>query len=327
MEVDALMRVTLRMVALTAALLCVAASFGQSKSPQELLQSINQFRNDRVAEARASGKAIDAQALNTEVVAKANEAIQGIEVSKVEAAQAYAWAQLFSLAGKHKETCDLATKYLTTNPSPEQRFAAQQMMLNSCVALGEGEMIAHTLPGMEPPNLTASQALLRSVVNMYSGPILKDLGVDAAFKAIDNALTKVQYETPEAYAERMFASTKARGLKNRDGSDMTDEQIKAQLTSTGKSLNDSLAYSVVDRKVGILEEANRPDDAKKMLEAYIAAGDPNGAYVKRAAGELKKMTMVGSPAVALTFDRQHGTFKSLEQWKGKVVIIDFTAHW
>lgn len=321
------MRVILRTVALTVALLCVAASFGQSKSPEELLQSINQFRTDRVAESRASGKAIDAQALNTELVAKAHEAIQGIEVSKVEAAQAYAWAQLFSLAGKHKETCDLATKYLTTKPSPEQRFAAQQLMLNSCNALGEGEMIAHTLPGVEPPNLAASQALLRSVVNVYSGPILKDLGVDAAFKAIDNALTKVQYETPEAYAERMFASTKARGLKNRDGSDMTDEQIKTQLTTTGKSINDSLAYSVVDRKVGILGDANRGDDAKKMLEAYIAAGDPNGVYVKRAAGELKKMTMIGSPAIALNFDRQHGTFEGLEQWKGKVVIIDFTAHW
>lgn len=321
------MKLTLRVVALMAALLCVAASFGQSKNPEELLRSINQLRSDRIADARSSGKAIDVAALNAEVAAKAAEAIEGIEVSKVEAAQAYAWAQIFSLAGKHQETCDLAAKYLTTNPSPDQRFAAQIMMLNACNTLGEGEKIAQTLPGIEPPNLAASQTLLRSVVNSYSDAILKDMGVDAAFKAIDNALAKLQFEEPEAYAKRLFDSTKARNPKNRDGSDMTNEQITAQLTASGKSLNDSMAYSVVDRKVSILTDANRNDDAKKMLEAYIAAGDPNGVYVRRAASELKKMTIVGSAAVELNYDRKHGDYPGLDKWKGKVVIIDFTAHW
>ena len=310
-----------------AALICVATSFGQSKNPDELLQSITQFRSDRITDARASGKLVDANALNADVAAKAVEAIQGIKVSKVEAAQGLVWAQLFSMAGKHKETCDLANKYLKTKPSPDQRFAAQMMVLNACNTLGEGKMIAKTLPGVAPPNLAASQALLRSVVNAYSEEILKDMGVKAAFKALDNAMSKLQIEEPDAYAKRMLEPTKARNPRNRDGSGMTDEQITAQLVTSGKSLNDNLAYSVVSRKVGILTGANRNDEAQKMLEAYIAAGDPNGAYVKRAASELKKMTIVGSPAVALNFDRQHGEFKGLEQWMGKVVIIDFTAHW
>jgi hypothetical protein len=321
------MKLTLRAVAVTAALFCVATSFGQSKNPEELLRSINQFRSDRITDARASGKAIDANALNADVAAKATEAIQGVDASKVEAAQAFAWAQIFSLAGKHKETCDLANKYLKTKPSPDQRFAAQMLMLNACDTLGEGKMIAKTLPGVAPPNLAASQTLLRSVVNAYSEEILKDMGVKAAFKALDNAMSKLQIEAPDAYAKRMFEPTKARNPKNRDGSDMTSEQITAQLVTSGKSLNDSMGYSVVNRKVGILTDANRSDEAKKMLEAYIAAGDPNGVYVRRAASELKKMTIVGSPFVALNFDRQHGEFKGLEQWKGKVVIIDFTAHW
>lgn len=321
------MKSILRSVALGAALLSVATSFAQSKNPTELLQSINQFRTQRLTEMRNAGGTIDVNALNADIAAKAAEAIQGVDPAKVEAAQAYAWAQLFSLAGKHQETCDLAAKFLTTQPDAEQRYAAQMLMLSSCNTLGEGEKIAKTLPGVAAPSLAASQAFLRSVVGVFADTISEDLGPDAAMKAIDAALAKVQFESPEAYADRMFAATKARGLKNRDGSDMTDEQIRTSLLATGKSVNDSLAYSVVDKKSDLLQQAGRKDEALKLLEEYVAKTDPASAYARRANSSLKQMTLVGSQAVELNYDRKHGEYPGLDAWKGKVVIIDFTAHW
>ncbi|MCB8933643.1 MAG: hypothetical protein M9921_05960 [Fimbriimonadaceae bacterium] len=321
------MKPILRLAALAAALLSVATSFAQSKNPTELLQSINQFRTQRLTEMRNSGGTIDVNALNADVAAKAAEAIQGVDPTKVEAAQAYAWAQLFSLAGKHQETCDLAAKFLTTKPDPDQRYAAQMLMLSSCNTLGEGEKIAQTLPGVAAPNLAATQAFLRTVVGVFSDTIAEDLGPDAAMKAIDAALAQVQFETPEAYADRMFASTKARNLKNRDGSAMTDDQIRTTLVATGKSVNDSLGYSVVDKKSELLLQAGRKDDAVKLLEDYVAKTDPASAYARRASSTLKQMTLVGSAAVELNYDRKHGDYPGLDKWKGKVVIIDFTAHW
>lgn len=321
------MKSILRFAALGAALVSVATSFAQSKNPDELLQSINQFRTQRLTEMRSSGGTIDVNALNAQVAAKAAEAVQGVDPAKVEAAQAFAWAQIFSLAGKHQETCDLAAKYLTTQPTPDQRYAAQMLMLNSCNALGEGLMIVHTLPGVTAPNLAASQALLRAVVGTYSGTISADLGVDAALKAIDAAMEQVQLEEPEAYAQRMFDSYKARNLKNRDGTAMTDEQIRTTLLASGKSVNDGLLYSVVDKKADLLLDAGRKDEALKLLEGYVAKAEPGSAYARRASSTLKQLTLVGSAAVELNYDRKHGEFPGLDKWKGKVVIIDFTAHW
>ena len=321
------MKTTLRMVAVWAALLCVAASFAQSKNPTELLTSLIQFRTTRLTEMRNAGGTIDVNSLNAEVTAKALEAIQGIDPTKVEATQAYTWAQLFSMAGKHKETCDLAVRYLTTNPTPDQKYAAQMLMLSSCNTLGEGEMIAHTLPGVTAPNLAASQVLFNAVVRTYSGTIVQDLGPDAALKAIDRALAQVQFEAPEEYANRMFASSKAQNPKNRDGSEMTDEQITASLTTRGRSVKDSLIYSAVDIKSDILVSAGRQADAVKLLQEFVAKAEAGNVYANRAKTTLKQMALVGSPATTLAFTHKYGEFPGLDKWKGKVVIIDFTAHW
>ncbi len=321
------MKTFIRTAVIVAAVACMAASFVQSKNPDDILKSINQFRSKSIADARAAGEQININALNEQVAAKANEAIEGVDATKVEAEQAYSWAQIFSMAGKHKETCDLAARYLKTYPPVQQRYAAQILLLNSCNTLGDGEMIADILSDVVAPNLALSQAFLRSVVNSYSGTIAEDEGIDAAFRAIDSALAQVKFETPEEYAERMLPSYKSRGLKNRDGSDRTDEQLTALLVASGKRVNESLPYAVADKKSKLLKDAGRKDEALSVLKEFVKDRDPSSAYVGRANTAIKQTELIGSPATPLDFGRQYGEFKSLEDWKGKVVLIDFTAHW
>jgi hypothetical protein len=177
------------------------------------------------------------------------------------------------------------------------------------------------------PDLMSSQSLLRTVVGSYAGTIADDMGIEAAFKAIDGALAQVKYESPEDYAKRMLPSYKARGLKNPDGTPMTDEQMTAMLVTSGKSINDSLPYMAADKKSSLLTAAGKKDEALKVLKDFVAGRDPSSAYVRRANSAIKQTEIVGQPAVPLTFGRKYGDFTSLDQWKGKVVIIDFTAHW
>ena len=321
------MKTPFRLAVALTALACVAATFVQSKDPEAVLKAINDYRSKAVADARAAGTQVDLAAINAEALKMAQAGIEGIEPDKVEAPKAYAWAQVFSLAGKHETVCDLCEKYLTANPGPQEKYAAQMLMLNSCNTLGEGEMIAHTLPGVSAPDLATSQALLRTVVSAYSDTIAEDMGMDAAFKAIDNALAQVKFESPEEYAARMLPSYKGRNLKNADGTDMTEAQLTAMLVTSGKSVNDSLPYMAADKKSSLLMDAGKKDEALKVLKAFVADRDPSSAYVRRANSAIKQAEIVGSPAVPLVFDRQYGEFEGLDKWLGKVVIIDFTAHW
>jgi hypothetical protein len=321
------MKLPITLAAVVAVLACVAATFVQSKNPDEILKAINDYRTKSVADARSAGTQVDFAALNAEVTKMALAAIEGIDTDKVESSKAYSWAQIYSLAGKHEAVCDLCEKYLASNPSPDQKFAAQMLMLNSCNTMGEGDMLASTLPMVTAPDLMTSQALLRTVVSTYAGTIAADMGTEAAFKAIDRALAQVKYETPEDYAARMLPSYKARGLKNPDGTPMSDEQMTAQLVASGKSINDSLPYMAADKKASLLTADGKKDEALKVLKAFVAGRDPSSAYVRRANSAIKQAEVVGQPAIPLTFGRKYGDFESLDQWKGKVVIIDFTAHW
>lgn len=321
------MKTFIRLAAIVAVAACVAAAFDDSKNADDILRSINQFRSKSIADARAAGQQININVLNEQVAAKANEAITGVDPTKVEAEQAYKWAQIFSLAGKHKETCDLATRYLRTYPAVQQRYAAHMLMLNSCNTLGGGKKLAETLPKVVAPNLASSQAFLRSVLNSYAGTIAEDMGVEAALGAIDDAMAQVKTETPEKYAERMFDSYKSRGMKNPDGSELTDEQITARLLATGKSLNDRMAYTVVNKKVTLLGDAGRKAESLVLLKDFVRSADPANAYVPRANSAIMQMELIGSPATMLNFGRRYGDFESLGDWKGKVVLINFTAHW
>ena len=326
-EVHAKMKPFIRIAAIVAAVACMAATFVQSKNPDDILKSINQFRSESIADARAAGERIDINALNEQIATKANEAVEGVDPTKVEASQAYSWAQIFSMAGRHKETCDLAARFLRTYPPVQERYAAHMLLLSSCNTMGDGGMIADVLPDVVAPNLALSQSFLRTVVSSYAGTIADDEGIEAAFEAIDAAMAQVKFETPEEYAKRMLPSYKARNMKNRDGSDRTDEQLTAQLLSSGKMVNDSLPYAVADKKSKLLNDAGRKDEALRVLKAFVDSSDPASAYVRRAESAIKQTEMIGSPATSLNFGRKYGDFKSLEDWKGKVVIIDFTAHW
>lgn len=317
----------IRTVVITAAFACIAASFVQSKNPDEILKSINAFRDKSITDARAAGEMIDMNALNEQVAAQANEAIKGVDPTKVEAAQAYSWAQIFALAGKHKETCDLAARYLKTYPPVQQRYEWHILMLDSCAALGDGDMLADLLRDVVAPNLALSQTFFQAVLSSYSEPIAKDRSIDAAFEAIDFALDQVKFETPEKYAERMLPTYRARNYKNADGSSRTDEQLTVALVANGEKINGRIAYAATDAKAVMLKEAGREEDALLVLKEFVKDRDPANEYVAFTNSTIKQMEMIGSPATSLNFDRQYGEFKSLDAWKGKVVIIDFTAHW
>ena len=69
------MRNFIRFAVVVSAVACMAASFVESQNPDDILKSIDQFRSKSIEDARAAGEQIDMNAINEQVLAMANEAI------------------------------------------------------------------------------------------------------------------------------------------------------------------------------------------------------------------------------------------------------------
>lgn len=312
--------------AICALALVGASAFAQTPA-KDALKSIQDLRVAKFNESRTSGKQPDFAALDKEVKAKAEAAIKGIEVGKVDAADAYDWAQLFSLAGRHKEVCELGHKYLTSKPTAEQKFAAQMLMMQSCNSLGEGDMLVLTLKDIKPVNNMMGRNLASSTVYYYADTIAKTEGLEAAIKALDEVAAKIPAADHKAFAQQMLPSAKTREAQRPSNPPKTDEQLLADLEQQSIFNSESTLFSVVDKKADLLKGAGRKEEALKLLRGYVASADPKAPAVRTAKASLKQMEMIGAAAPLLNNERSHGEFKGLEALKGKVVIIDFFAHW
>ncbi len=283
-----------RVAALLVLALVASGVFAQAKNPAEAIKEINDYRASTINEARQAQKQIDFSALNAAVLAKAKAAVEGVDAAKVEPKDGAQWAQLFQMAEMHKQACAAAERFLTTNPEPAAKFSAQLQMMNSCNELGEGHMLTMIMASIVPPTPNHALSLASSTAYQYAETIKKSLGVDAALKALDDV-------------ERLMPYDK-----------MTDEREKPRA--------DNVRATLASARAELLVDAGRSAEAMKVLDSAIAKlGDsPSARSVK---GAKTRTAMMNSVAPNLSSERSHGAFAGLPSLKGKVVIVDFFAHW
>ncbi len=318
---------TLVRTAICALALVGASAFAQTPA-KDALKSINDLRVAKFADARQSGKPIDFAAIDREVKAKAEEAIKGIEPSKVLANEAYDWAQLFSLAGRHKDVCDLCHMYVKSNPTPEMKFTAQMLMMNSCNALGEADMLILTLKDIKPVNAMMGRSLASSTAYTFADTIVKSQGIPAALSVIDGIMAKLPEEDHKANAQRMLDAAKAREAQNPPANaPKPDAERLVEFEASSISQAQSVRFTLVEKKAELLKESGKKSDALKVLKDFVGSVDAKSPVARTANAGIKQMEMIGMVAPALNSERSHGTFNGLGSLKGKVVIIDFFAHW
>lgn len=310
------------------ALALVGASAFAQTSAKDALKQITDYRMQLLTEARTANKPININVLNEGVKAKALEAIKGVDPNKVDAKDAYDWAQVFSMAQSHKDVCNLCHKFLTTNPTAEQKFAAQMLMMQSCNALGEADMLVMTLKDIKPVTPINGRSLASMTANSYADTIAKAEGVDAAIKILDEIGAKVPAEDHKANAQKMLDAAKAREAQNPPATaPKPDAERLATYEQTSISQSQSLQFSIADKKADLLKGAGRKVEAIKVLKEFVGTVDAKSPVARTANASLKQMEMIGSVAPALNMERAYGDFKGLEALKGKVVVIDFFAHW
>ena len=261
--------------------------------PNVALQEINQFRTNQISEARASGKAVNAAELNKAVKDKAIAAIDGVKPGTIKPAEGYAWMQLFMMAERYEDIKALCDQYMMAHPSDADMFDAESLCMQSFYRLGKMEDGAMTVSMMKPQTMAHVSLMMSYAANAFGPALVESKGTDAALKLLDDVIAK----------------------------------MPAAETDADKKAAASLLASYYGGKADILVDAGKGDEALKVLDAGIADERIPEANKRSIKFTKTRMGLVGAKAPAIASERGYGTYPGLEGLKGKVVVIDFYAHW
>lgn len=293
--------------------LLIAMAFRADTDPLEVLTKINATRAEKIKAARDAGQTVDIAALTREATEAAREAVKGVDPNFVEPAKGYSWAQLFQMAGQTKDACDAATRYLQSNPGPADKYRAQSLMIQCCNTLGEGHMVKMLVGQMQPPDVMAAATFAQSTARMYADTIMKTEGLNAALDALKTAESKLDYDALATYYK--------------DAADKRAAANPAAAKVDPADQVDAVRAAIGQARAELYGEANKKADAVKALDATLALVKPTGTAARSLKAAKVKLTLVGAVAPEIAAERAHGTFEGLGKMRGKVVIVDFFAHW
>lgn len=330
------MRNILRALVVVCAMATIALA--QVSDPRAALNELSQMRTKAYADARARNAQPDFAAIARDTEAKAKEMVKGVDPMHIAPKDGMAWAQLFQQAGQHKDACMSAEMFIKTNPSAEEKYQAQSIMMVSCNTLGEADMLQKTLADATPPAPQVSQHV-SMVVYEYIDTIVQKKGVGAGLKTLGQVEKRLTWQDPKEYAKSRLAAEKSRPTNPNSipaapiaggaaaAQPMTDEQKLAAYEKQGVQMNQSIQWNLVEKRAELLNAEGKKADALKAMRAYVD-GLPKDAPIRRSAdAAILRTTMMGATATGLQFEKTLGEFTSLAAWKGKVVIVDFFAHW
>lgn len=274
-------------------LLAVLIGFNGAADPDQAIADINAYRTAEVAAAREAKVSPDFTKINAEIKKRALVAIEGVTPGNIEPAKGYSWMQLFSMAGKYEDIKALCDEFLKTNPSDEQRYTAEASCMVAFYQLGQYEDGAAMVAQMKPPTIVVANVQMMYATQTFGPEIFKLKGADAAVALLDAVYAKI----PESGAE------------------------------TDKRTLSSLLGSYYASKAEFLHDGNQKEAAQKVVAAGLADTrlDDNGR--KSLSYANIRMTMIGNTPAPIESARGYGEYTSLAALKGKVVMVDFFAHW
>lgn len=283
-----------RWVVGTLAVAAMALAFAaSSEKAAEIQKTINDYRATLVDEGKKDGKTPNYGDIGDKVRAKAQELLKDVDPKTLDAGEAGDWAPIFLTAGKTEDARDLALKAAAATSDPQKKYAAQTLALSTSYQTKSFDTVEKLLNEMTPYDGTTS-VRFASMAFSYGRQLSDRIGFDKTVAIFDRGLSFVKEDTLNDNDKKLFGNVK---------------------------------NAIVLARVDILKDAGKTKEALAELDKNLAtATDPN--FKRQLTNAKIIMTIVGSTAPALTVERsQGGTFTGLDQYKGKVVLVDFFAHW
>lgn len=276
------------------ALFFVAFAGAQTTDPTAALAEIQKFRTEKLSAAQAGQLSpAEIEKILADVQKKAQEAAAQFDPAKVDAKQCLALAEIYMMADDQKSACIAAERYTKSKPDAENMYRGFDIMLSACASLGEADMIVKTLHQYTPGTDTLKVMQATMTAYVYADAVAIKLGPDQAIALLDEQKNRIVGLT---FAEE------------------NDKRMKS-----------GALVGIADRKAELLATAGRQAEAIKVLDEAMVGLDARQKTMLT--GAKTRLTLVGAASPSLPFERGYGSFDGLSAWKGKVVILDFFAHW
>jgi hypothetical protein len=279
-----------------------------AKDPDAVLKEINTWYTDQIRKAQEAKTQPDFRALMTERTERTKTALKDFDPEKVEPGKALALAQLYQIVQDNPRMITSAKRFLTTNPEGAGKFSAQQLLLTGYAATNDADGLIATLGEIKTPDGRNAASLASATAGRYAAIVAEKKGAQAGLDLI----TKMEAAVP-------FAELLAKP-------DVTDREGKPA-PAPEKMTAEIAIMQIAQGRSALLEKAGKKDEALSALQTGIEKLPKGSRYAKSLESKIKLAKIVGTPAPALKVDRGYGGFKSLDDYKGKVVVVEFTAHW
>ena len=262
--------------------------------PEATLKAMSAHFDAGVQEAKDKNKDPDIEALRKQVADKAKESVKGVDPQKIEPTKGLAWALLFNIADEPRKMIVAAERFLTSNPAPQLKFNAQMTLLDGYLLTEDADAFVKTMQDIKPASPGMAVQIAITAAN--------DIGLVADKKGAKAGLALLKHVEDQVPFDQF-------------------------LTPRGVQTADRTAFEIANARADLLENDGRHAEAIASLEEGAKHLSPHSAYAPDFASKTALMKMTGAPAPAHKHDRRYGEFPGLEAYKGKVVILDFMAHW
>lgn len=274
--------------------------FGAADNPRAALEEIRKLRSESFNSARSTGKITNPASFLSNATARARSAVAGVDPAKVDLADAAAWQELFSAAGDYGGARTLTRRWVDSVQGQE-KFQAQMTLLNVDARLRDYRAMRQTFTEAQPADAT-SRLRLALLANSFTVNILTNEGREAALQVLQAGERALQGATFTETRQKDQAKWAAEGL-----------------AASRKAIEDNPG-----QEAEALLKTRRPP--LPALPA-AAAGNTNAAAAARAERDARLAKLNGTAAPDFQAGQTLGDFKSLAQLRGKVVLLDFFAHW
>ncbi len=262
---------------------------GSHIDPAKALEEIAKIRKASSKEVSPGFFEFDAEPARK----RAKEIISGVDPDKVDPAKADLWAKIFIEANAYPSAIKACQRFISGTQDPVKHADAGLIALSAAV---RGELIDEiwsTTRTLSPANADQASSFFGIVTAQAPTPILVRQGPDQCLKYLELAESRLDWNAVKLPSE-------------------DEVSIKASFLG-------SKAYYL--SRLGKAAEAEAAVD--KAL-ALVGKGSNDEKFLSR---RKQMIAMIGKPAKTLNPAKSYGTFQDLDKLKGKVVILDFYAHW
>lgn len=250
------------------------------------------FREEQITAERAKERP-NFREMNARIAAKARELIKDVNPESTPVDGALDYATVFLSAGNPAGAQRLAARVLESKPNQSRRNQAHFVLVDVFSSSFNLREIFNNLNPVRPTNKAEAVELAQAVGGL------------GEYLVPTNDAVLVQ------------------DLIFRSGTFLRSSYFNGEAEQTELA---NLRAGLLSARIGVLRSVGQDKRALAILNQSLATV-PEG-FVRRGLLSTKtQLELIGSEAPSLNMDRKYGEFTSLADMKGKVVLLDFFAHW